>query len=159
MVVFDVPANGRPLVIGELSTASVPGLPDGLATDVDDGLWVAWYRGSAVVRIDVVGGAIDRFAVPTAKPLSVCFADDELYVVTRSEVESGETGALLCARSPVAGTRVDVAELEIGTTQTAVYPPSGHHRRRSYERGVVRAEEGYGAGDLGWVGDTVPWGR
>ena len=111
VVVFDVPANGRPLVIGELSTASVPGLPDGLATDVDDGLWVACYRGSAIVRIDVVGGAIDRFPVPAAKPLSVCFADDELYVVTGSDDESGETGALLCARSPVAGTRVDVAKL------------------------------------------------
>jgi hypothetical protein len=41
----------------------------------------------------------------------VCFADDQLYVVTGSDDERGATGTILRARVPVAGTRVDVATL------------------------------------------------
>jgi sugar lactone lactonase YvrE len=111
VVVFEVPASGPPRTIGELSTASVPGLPDGLATDVDGGVWVACYQGGAVVRIDAASGAIARFVVPAVKPLSVCFDGADLIVVTGSDDDHGETGAVLRAPAGVAGAGVDVATI------------------------------------------------
>jgi sugar lactone lactonase YvrE len=109
VVVFDVPSSGPPVVSGELSTASIDGLPDGVATDVDGGVWVAMYRGSAILRIDAVSGVIDRFPVPAAKPLSVCFDGNDLFVVTGSDDDRGASGAVLRARSPFAGSRVNAA--------------------------------------------------
>ena len=123
--------------MGELSTASVSGVPDGLATDVDDGVWVACYRGSAIIRIDAVSGAIDRFQVPAAKPLSLCFAGDELYVVTGSDDERGESGTI--AARPFAGDRHPCRGGEALTSHRSDrgVPAVGHDRRRGDERGVV----------------------
>jgi sugar lactone lactonase YvrE len=104
VVVFDVPAVGEPVVSGELSTSEVPGLPDGLAIDVEGGVWVAFYRGACVARFDPDSGSVRQFEVPALKPLSLCFAGpdrDILLVVTGSDGESlGQTGSVLRAAAP-----------------------------------------------------------
>ena len=106
-MVFDVPAVGEPVVSGELSTSEVPGLPDGLAIDVEGGVWVAFYRGACVARFDPDSGSVRQFEVPALKPLSLCFAGpdrDILLVVTGSDGESlGQTGSVLRAAAPAPG--------------------------------------------------------
>jgi sugar lactone lactonase YvrE len=57
------------------------GLPDGLATDRDGGVWVALFRGGAVHRYDA-GGALTRVVdVPVTYPTSLAFGGDDLRTV------------------------------------------------------------------------------
>ncbi|HEY8239065.1 MAG TPA: SMP-30/gluconolactonase/LRE family protein [Candidatus Limnocylindrales bacterium] len=60
------------------------GWPDGMAIDVEDGLWVALWGGSAVHRY--VEGRLDRVvALPVSQPTSCAFGGpnlDELYITS-----------------------------------------------------------------------------
>lgn len=64
----------------------VPGYPDGLAIDEDDGLWVALWGGSAVNHYDVEGRLIKTVSVPEVTQVSSCafggHARDILYITT-----------------------------------------------------------------------------
>jgi sugar lactone lactonase YvrE len=98
LIVFAVRDDELPIVDTEISTKEIAGLPDGLAVDAEGCLWVAFYRGSAVVRFAPDGEIIRRVPVPALKPLSVCLAgqdDPTLYVVTATrEPGSDETGTV-----------------------------------------------------------------
>jgi sugar lactone lactonase YvrE len=101
--------------VGDFSTAEIDGLPDGLATDVDGGIWVAFYKGSCVVRF-LPTGEVDRVVpVPARKALSVCFSGlhrTDLVVVTgRSVDEPGRTAAVLVGDVGVKGTIVGRASI------------------------------------------------
>jgi sugar lactone lactonase YvrE len=92
-----------PVTLGSISTTAVDGLPDGLAVDADECIWVAFYRGACVARFAPDGRLLRRVPVPALKPLSVCITDGtspELYVVTATrEPGSAETGSIY--RAPV----------------------------------------------------------
>jgi sugar lactone lactonase YvrE len=62
-----------------------PGLPDGMAIDAEDCLWVAFWRGGAVRRFTATGRLLQEVAVPVARTTSCCLGGPDLrdlYVTT-----------------------------------------------------------------------------
>jgi sugar lactone lactonase YvrE len=96
IAVLDLDGPGLPKVVHRLSTAHVPGGPDGMAVDVDGGLWLALYQGGYVARL-TPDGELDRLIeVPALNALNVCFIGPELedlIVVTHDNAEHPELGA------------------------------------------------------------------
>lgn len=91
------------------------GHPDGLALDVDGGVWVAIANGSRVDRF-LPDGRIERsLDVPARIVTSVCFAGDDrrdLIVVTGDNVEHPERrGTIFRTRVGVAGAPVHLATI------------------------------------------------
>jgi len=88
-----------------------PGGPDGLAIDVDGGLWVALYGGGAVRHYDAAGALVDEIAVPGATKVTACaFGEADLrtlYITTsREDLADDEeplAGSLYAIRTDVAG--------------------------------------------------------
>jgi sugar lactone lactonase YvrE len=106
----------RVIVFGDrtesFSTADVPGLPDGMATDEDGFVWIAFYRGGCVARFGPDGGLARVVEMPVEKPLSLCFAGPDrtdLYIVTGSSDDGTETGCIFSLPVDVPGTPVSVA--------------------------------------------------
>jgi sugar lactone lactonase YvrE len=100
------PAGRRPLV--RIDAAS--GLPDGLALDSEDGVWVALYGGHAVHRYGPDGRLDGVLELPVAKVTACAFGGpglDELYITTsRVDLAPGDqpaAGALFLARPGVRG--------------------------------------------------------
>ena len=80
---------------GEISTTDVPGLPDGIACDVNGDVWVAFYQGGCIARFRPDGRLAETITMPAPKPLSVCFAGSSVLVVTgRSQPGATDTGAI-----------------------------------------------------------------
>lgn len=104
---------GVPTVRRRISTAEVPGGPDGMAADVDGGLWAAFYEGGCIVRFTPKGQVDRRIDVPAANPLNLCFigADlESLAVVTMDNREHPDLGAsIFLTEVGVRGARVDRA--------------------------------------------------
>jgi sugar lactone lactonase YvrE len=78
------------------STAHLPGGPDGMATDEEGGIWVAFYEGGQVVRFTPDGDVDRLLQTPADSPLSVCFAGDnqsQLIVVTMDNKLQPSLGA------------------------------------------------------------------
>ncbi|MGN6325611.1 SMP-30/gluconolactonase/LRE family protein [Pseudolysinimonas sp.] len=88
-----------------------PGGPDGLAIDVEGGLWVALYGGGAVRHYDPAGALVEEIAVPGATKVTACaFGDPDLrtlYITTSREGlgddEEPQAGSLYAIRTDVAG--------------------------------------------------------
>jgi sugar lactone lactonase YvrE len=62
-----------------------PGLPDGMAIDAADCLWVAFWRGGAVRRFRPDGELLEEIAVPVLRTTSCCLGGPDLrdlYVTT-----------------------------------------------------------------------------
>ncbi|TVQ02624.1 MAG: SMP-30/gluconolactonase/LRE family protein [Balneolaceae bacterium] len=90
------------------------GYPDGMAMDEKDKLWVAFYNGSKVIRINPEGGEISAIiSLPVPKPTSCAFGGeemDELYITTcrehmsKEEIEQAPlSGSLFKVSLPVKG--------------------------------------------------------
>jgi sugar lactone lactonase YvrE len=84
------------------------GLPDGLATDTDGGVWVALFRGGAVHRYGADGARTDVVPMPVTYPTSLAFGGDDLgtlYVTSSSahldEPLAGSVFAFLPGRAGV----------------------------------------------------------
>ena len=106
----------RVLVLGDrrssFSTEAVAGLPDGLATDEEGFVWIAFYRGGSVARFDPSGSLERLVEMPVEKPLSLCFGGPDrtdLYIVTGSS--GAQSGSIYVLSVDVPGTAVDVARL------------------------------------------------
>ena len=92
------------------------GMPDGLATDQDGGVWVALWRGGAVHRYDADGVLTHVVPMPVTYPTSLAFGGDGLrtaYVTTSSAhpAPAGPeplAGSVLAFDSDVAGVPVGV---------------------------------------------------
>jgi D-xylonolactonase len=95
------------------SGRAVPGkhipvdFPDGLAVDVEGGIWVAQYQGGAIARYEPNGARSAHVRVPAHAVTSLCFggADGrDLYVVTAdNDTDAARGGTIFFARSEVAG--------------------------------------------------------
>ncbi len=83
----------------DLPTGAVP---DGMAIDEDDGLWVAVWGGSCVLHVSPDGTVLDRLELPVSQPSSCAFGGPDLadlYVTSARE----ELGPESEAREPHAG--------------------------------------------------------
>lgn len=90
------------------------GLPDGMAIDREDGLWVAMFGGSSVLRIDpTTGERTHKVNLPASNITSCAFGGEnlrDLYITSATVHLSEEqrsaqptAGSLFVARSPIAG--------------------------------------------------------
>jgi sugar lactone lactonase YvrE len=115
LIVFAVSDGELPVPLTEIPTTAIDGHPDGLAVDVEGCVWVAFYRGSCVVRFAPDGRILRRVEVPSLKPLSVCLAGSEepmLYIVTATrEPGSEETGCVYRMLVDVAPDPTDQARI------------------------------------------------
>jgi sugar lactone lactonase YvrE len=69
-------------------------LPDGLAVDVDGGIWVAVWGSSEVRRFDASGELVAVVPMPVSQPSSCAFGDDgTLYITSASADLSDEQRA------------------------------------------------------------------
>ena len=100
-------------VIAEFDSVA-DGLPDGMAIDGEDGLWVALFGGAAVLRIDPkTGERTHKVNLPTANITSCAFGGPELkdLYITSATVHldaeqrqaQPQAGSLFVVRSPIAG--------------------------------------------------------
>jgi len=99
--------SGTPSVSRRISTAELPGGPDGLAIDVEGGLWVAFYQGGCIARLSPDGTVERRIEVPANEPLNVCFIGpdlSDLIVVTQDNTEDpGLAGSIFRTSVGVSG--------------------------------------------------------
>jgi sugar lactone lactonase YvrE len=101
--------DGEPLV----RVVPEDGMPDGIAVDVDGGIWVALAGGGVVRRYGESGALTDEIGVPAAYPTSCAFGGpdlDMLYVT--SGCRPVDPGARAQA---VAGGAGAVFEVTVGT--------------------------------------------
>lgn len=71
--------DGATLIHDRLLAEHVgPGRPDGLAVDVEGGIWVALWGGAEIRRYDPDGCVSERVAVPVTYPTSVAFGGNDL---------------------------------------------------------------------------------
>jgi sugar lactone lactonase YvrE len=82
------------------------GLPDGLAVDVDDCVWVALWGGYEVRRYDPRGRVVGRVPMPVEKPSSCAFGVDGTLYITSATADIPEADL---ARQPLAGSVFAVA--------------------------------------------------
>ena len=101
--------EGGSTPVRQVDTSDIPGLPDGLAVDVDGCTWMAFYRGAVVVHFDPDGRVLEVIDLPASKPLSVCLHPErpELYVTTGED--GSETGCVYVVEVAAPGQRVHAA--------------------------------------------------
>jgi sugar lactone lactonase YvrE len=100
------PAGRRRLVDAEPGW----GRPDGLAVDVEGGIWVAFWDGWAVRRFDRAGALSEVIELPVARPTRPAFGGprlDRLYVTTARD-SGGDGGAILAVEPGVRGLPANV---------------------------------------------------
>ena len=91
-------SNRRP----HIDVADASGFPDGTAIDEEDGLWVAFFGGSAVRHYDAAARLVESIAVPGASQVTACaFGGPDrstLFITTSRQdlapVEEPQAGAL-----------------------------------------------------------------
>ena len=95
--------------------SALEGLPDGMAIDEDDHLWVALYEGGKVVRLHPQSGeTVYEVWIPGAKQVTSCALGgkhwDELFITTASQTftaadwkEQPNAGGLFHAKVPFKG--------------------------------------------------------
>lgn len=108
------PGTLGPLVV--LAETKGPGVPDGLAVDVDGCFWVAMFGGREVRRYDPAGRVVGVVPVPARQPSSCVFGPDgRLYITSARNGLSDEE----LARCPLNGS---VFVVDTGTTGVPVQP-------------------------------------
>lgn len=83
------------------------GVPDGLAVDEEEGIWVAVYGGGCVARYRASGELERRIEVPASSVTSLCFGGRDrrdLYIVSADNSEDpSRGGSVFRTRAPVPG--------------------------------------------------------
>lgn len=101
---FDVAPDGS--LSGRRVYAELPGRPDGVAIDAEDGLWVSFPREGRFDRLRPGGEVSDTIAIrPGWRAVSCGFGDDDLrslYLATAKVVEPTSEAAIEVARVDVA---------------------------------------------------------
>jgi gluconolactonase len=98
LLVFGLDGSERPPVLRTISTASLPGAPDGIAVDENGMIWIAFHGGDCVACMSPAGEVLERFDLPTPTPTSICFglpSSPVLFVVTDDAHDDLELGACI----------------------------------------------------------------
>jgi xylono-1,5-lactonase len=107
VLLFDVAASGHLDLSRVFPLSDVPGLPDGLALDRSGGVWIAFYKGGCIVRLDTESGETTVHETPFSKPLSVGFGPagaGRLVVVSGRHPEAGEpSGGIWVSATAIEG--------------------------------------------------------
>lgn len=106
---------GVPVPLLDLETLDLPAdaVPDGLAIDADEHLWLAVWGGGCLLRIAPDGAVVGRVAMPVSRPTSCAFGGPELedlYVTSAgagldaaADVREPNAGGLFRIRPSVRG--------------------------------------------------------
>lgn len=89
------------------------GRPDGLAIDVEGGIWVCQFNGGCLLRYDRHGELTHTLEMPVPRPTSCCFggADRRTLFITSAkfgmspaeQADFPESGNIYCIRLPIPG--------------------------------------------------------
>jgi gluconolactonase len=106
-----------PTLIERSVFAELPqGVPDGLAVDVEGGVWVALAHNGEIVRLDAKGAVVDTVTVPLPMVTSMCFGGPELrtlYIVTGAHGDPDDNAGLFACEMDVAGVPVALARTPV----------------------------------------------
>ena len=91
-------SNRRPLAV----FPEAWGLPDGMTVDEEGLLWVAFWGGSVVRRIDPVGEVVSQVEFPVSQVTSCAFGGDDLSDLYVTTARDGLSEAQI-AKEPLAG--------------------------------------------------------
>lgn len=74
-----------------IDVSHLPGMPDGMTIDEEDCIWVAFWSGGCVVRLNLDGTVLQRVALPVPHVTSCCFAGPDLdtLIITTANPEGG----------------------------------------------------------------------
>ena len=93
-----------------LTFAEQDGLPDGMALDIEGGLWIAFWGTGAVRRYDPDGHVDHEIRFPVPNVTAVAFAGDDLSTLVVTSARSAEDGVpvdgsghLYACDAPVSG--------------------------------------------------------
>lgn len=67
------------------------GMPDGAVVDSADGIWIAQWAGSAVLKFDRTGRLLDRIDVPSVHVTTLCFGGADLRYPLITTATDGAT--------------------------------------------------------------------
>ncbi|MBF0379961.1 MAG: SMP-30/gluconolactonase/LRE family protein [Magnetococcales bacterium] len=118
ILAFDHDPHGEPLqnrrVFAQIDQEH--GYPDGLAVDIEGGVWSAHWDGWRVTRYTPSGGVDRIIKMPVPRPTSCAFGGDDLmdlYITSASIgldkqqlAQAPLSGSLFCHRPGIAGLRV-----------------------------------------------------
>jgi len=114
--VYDVAAD-RALTDRRVFAKVPEGWPDGLAVDVEGGVWVAAVFGGEILRFTSAGALERRIKIPAAKVTSLVFGGkdlQDLYVVTADNTEDAtRQGTVFRTRSNIPGLPVPSARFPV----------------------------------------------
>lgn len=89
------------------------GRPDGLAMDVEGGIWVCQFNGACLLRYNAYGELIEQLSVPVPRPTSCCFGGVDMKTLFITSARFGmradelerypDAGGLFAVRLSVAG--------------------------------------------------------
>ena len=86
---------GNPVIFYQGNEAE--GVPDGITLDTEDHVWVAFWGGSAVRRLDPNGRSVLEIPIPAKQPSSVMFGGSDLsdlYITSAAEDAADIEGGL-----------------------------------------------------------------
>jgi D-xylonolactonase len=113
ILVHELDASGRAKPLTPIRVMG--GSPDGLAVDVDGGIWVALYDAGCVERYTAEGKADRRIPLPAVAVTSLCFGGPDLrdlYIVSADNTDdAARKGSIFRTRADVAGLPAPLARI------------------------------------------------
>ncbi|WP_158703509.1 SMP-30/gluconolactonase/LRE family protein [Pseudonocardia dioxanivorans] len=105
--------GAAPKVVERTVFAELPqGVPDGIAVDVEGGVWVALAHRGEIVGLGSDGRVVDTIPVPVPMVTSMCFGGASmrtLYIVTGAHGDPDDSAGIFACEMDVAGVPVPLA--------------------------------------------------
>ncbi|MGD9987596.1 SMP-30/gluconolactonase/LRE family protein [Pseudonocardia sp.] len=110
-----------PKLVERTVFAELPqGVPDGIAVDVEGGVWVALAHQGEIVGLGPNGNVVDSIAIPLPMVTSMCFGGPgmtTLYIVTGAHGDPDNNAGIFACEMNVAGVPIALARTPAGREQ------------------------------------------
>ncbi|ODU07412.1 MAG: hypothetical protein ABS81_01260 [Pseudonocardia sp. SCN 72-86] len=110
-----------PKVVERSVFAELPeGVPDGIAVDVEGGVWVALAHQGKIVGLEQSGRVVDTITIPLPMVTSMCFGGAgmrTLYIVTGAHGDPDGSAGIFACEMDVAGVPIAPARTPTGRGQ------------------------------------------